>query len=420
MQQGEATETILIVDDEEPVRRTFLEWLQEADLGCCLLTADDAATALQLADRQRIDLAILDWNLGAGQDGLQLLEDLTLFNPDIVAILVTGYANQATPLMALRMGVRDYLDKNHDLDRATFLRAVRRQLERIRPARQQKRFHDSLASFRAAVERILPLVQTASSLHDPLPLPTAVRGLLAFVRQVTQASDGVLLIHSYDPQRQPAELTRVLDANGQPIEGPLVPFSRSLAASVISLQAPHVLSQLDRLADEGAVALQPFEQGRRSVLAVPVAVASGLQVVLELFDRQHEGQPAEFGSEQLNLASRAAELAGEMLRLALAERHTHQLLFDALAAALRSSDEVALALRESTGSETGTAELLEPLRASLPSRSEDPLDAETTLRLAEAIRVLGQRHGRRAIQHCVRLVEDLRELLDEVSGEASS
>ena len=31
----------------------------------------------------------------------ELLEDLTVFNPDVVAIMVTGYANQATPLMAM-------------------------------------------------------------------------------------------------------------------------------------------------------------------------------------------------------------------------------------------------------------------------------------------------------------------------------
>ncbi|MFO0926926.1 MAG: hypothetical protein U0736_07765 [Gemmataceae bacterium] len=92
----------------------------------------------------------------------------TLFNPDVVAILVTGFANQATPLMAMRMGVRDYLDKNHDLDRSTFLTVVRRQLDRIRPLlRRERRINRGLATFRAAVDQVLPLVQTATAAARP-------------------------------------------------------------------------------------------------------------------------------------------------------------------------------------------------------------------------------------------------------------
>src|SRR5262245_53937212 len=142
------SETILIVDDEEPVRRTFREWLDSAGLDCRILSAADAEAALVLANQQRIDLAILDWNLGAGHDGLQLLEDLYLFNPDVVAIMITGYAHQATPLDAMRMGVRDYLDKNQDLDREAFLRSVNKQLEKIRPAKRERKLHQSLARFR--------------------------------------------------------------------------------------------------------------------------------------------------------------------------------------------------------------------------------------------------------------------------------
>src|SRR6516165_5926578 len=133
---SENPETVLIVDDEESVRKTFREWLEGAGLGCRILTAADAEAALVQANQHVIDLAVLDWNLGAGTDGLQLLEDLTHFSPDVVAIMVTGFAHQATPLRAMRMGVRDYLDKNQDLNRDTFLAAVRRQLDRIRPARQ--------------------------------------------------------------------------------------------------------------------------------------------------------------------------------------------------------------------------------------------------------------------------------------------
>src|SRR5438445_5147280 len=153
-------EVILIVDDEEPVRRTFQEWLAGSGLPCDVLVAADAEAALRHANQRSIDLAVLDWNLGAGNDGLQLLEDLSVFQPDIVAILVTGYAHQATPLDALRMGVRDYLDKNQDLNRDTFLASVRKQLERIRPAKRHRELHRQLAAFRSAVEQVVPLVQS--------------------------------------------------------------------------------------------------------------------------------------------------------------------------------------------------------------------------------------------------------------------
>src|SRR5205807_1238495 len=186
--------------------------------GVRVRTAADAESALVQANQETIDLAILDWNLGAGNDGLQLLEDLSEFNPDIVAIMITGFAHQATPLDAMRMGVRDYLDKNQTLSRETFLKSVRRQLERVRPAKRERRLHRQLVAFRAAVEKVLPLVQTAAALHDPLPLPEAVRGLFRFVLRTTGATDGVLLVHTYDAERRPAEECRVYGLDGQPLQ----------------------------------------------------------------------------------------------------------------------------------------------------------------------------------------------------------
>src|SRR6188508_1541966 len=171
-------DAVLIVDDEEPVRRTFREWLEGAKLGVEVLTAADAESALNIANERPVDLAILDWNLGAGNDGLQLLEDLFVFNSDIVAIMITGYAHQATPLAAMRMGVRDYLDKNQDLNQSTFLNVVRRQLDRIRPAKRERRIHEGLTAFRSAVEKVLPLVENAAALQHLVPLPAAISRLV--------------------------------------------------------------------------------------------------------------------------------------------------------------------------------------------------------------------------------------------------
>jgi two-component system, NtrC family, nitrogen regulation response regulator NtrX len=414
MSPNPTAETVLIVDDEEPVRRTFREWLDGAELGCRVLTAANAADALRLADGQPIDLAILDWNLGAGSDGLQLLEDLKEFSPDVVAVMITGFANQATPLMAMRMGVRDYLDKNQDLNRQAFLRAVVGQLDVIRPARRARLINQGLAAFRAAVEQVLPLVQAAAALHDPVPLPTAVHSLFAFLLSTTGATGGALLVHSHDSERCPEGAVRAYGPDGQPLPGPFAPFARSLASSVVSLGEPHALEGLEQVAAEGTIELMPFERGRRSVLAAPIDVAPGLLVVLELFDK-----PGPFTDADRRLLRAAAGFGADLLRQALAERQTHRVLFDAVAAAMRAGDEVAQALRAPPAASPTApppADVLQRLQAGLREEVVTGIDAEATLRLAEGIRVLAVRYGPAAVRHCTRLVEDLRKLLDEVSG----
>ena len=434
MPPGElSAETILIVDDEEPVRRTFREWLESADLGCRILAAADAESALLQANQQTIDLAILDWNLGAGSDGLHLLEDLALFNPDVVAIMITGFAHQATPLDAMRMGVRDYLDKNQDLDRATFLRAVRRQLDRIRPARRERRLHQTLVAFRSAVEKVLPLVQSSAAMTDPVPLPAAVHNLFRFLARTTGARDGSLLVRAYDPAREPAEVCRVYGADGQRIDGPLAPFARSVAGGAVSLGEPSVMVQPDRAAATGAVELHPFEKGRRSLLAAPLSVAPGLQVVLELFDKQTplspggrgvggvgeaDPDPGGFTEADRRLAAAAADFGAEMLRQALAERQTQRVLFDAVEAALGATDAVAESLRGGAArpDEPPPAAVLERLKEGLRAGADAAVDAGETVRLAEAVRVLALRHGPAAVRHCTGMVESLRRLLDEAAG----
>src|SRR5262245_39855041 len=187
-------ETVLVVDDEESVRRTFREWLASSDLAVNVVSAADAESALRLANQQPIDLAVLDWNLGSGSDGLQLLEDLSLFHPDIVAILVTGFAHQATPLDALRMGVRDYLDKNQDPYRHPVLRSVARKPDRVQPEPAQRAFKQNPRQVREAVEKFLPLLQATAALNGPVPLPQAGAGLFPFVNPATGAADGVMVV----------------------------------------------------------------------------------------------------------------------------------------------------------------------------------------------------------------------------------
>ncbi len=278
------TDVVLVVEDEEPVRRTVRDWLEHAGLGVRVLTAPDSAAALTMANENSVDLAVLDWNLGAGLNGLDLLQDLHEFHPELVAIMMTAYADKATPLEAMRCGVRDYLDKNHELTRDTFLAAVRKQLAYLRPAKRERQLHHSLMEFRNNLEKILPLVRSISALNDPVTLPEVIGTLFRFLINVTQAQDGVLFVRHYDASQEPQETCRVYRATGEPLDEPLVPFPQSIAATAVSMQEPCLMTGLNRGNGAGTVQLQPFEKGHTSLLAAPLAVAPGLHVVLELFD----------------------------------------------------------------------------------------------------------------------------------------
>jgi hypothetical protein len=170
----------------------------------------------------------------------------------------------------------------------------------------------------------------------------------------------------------------------------------------------------------GAVELQPFERGRHSLLAAPLNVAPGLQVVLELFDKQSaEAKEQGFTDGDRRLVVAAADFGAEMLRQALAERTTHRVLFDAVEAALGAGDSVRESLRGGEApqpDEPPPAAVLERLREGLRDSSGSTADAEATLRLAEAVRELAVRHGPAAVRHCTHMVESLRALLDEAAG----
>jgi ActR/RegA family two-component response regulator len=407
-------ETILIVDDEEPVRRTFQDWLSASGWDVQVVAVADAEAALLIANQRPIDLAILDWNLGSGSDGLRLLEDLVEFHPDIIAILVTGFAHQATPLQALRMGVRDYLDKNQDLNRETFLAAVRRQLDRIIPAKRHRQFTRSLLAFRESVEKVLPLVQASAALNDPVPLPDAIRSLFRFLLRTTHAHDGALVVRHVAADGPESFLA--YDPTGARL-GPLaVPFARSLAAMVISLQEPCAMTRQE-LRAAGPHELQPFEKERSSLLAAAMAVGPGVQVVLELFDKASADG---FNDADRRLAAAAADFGAELLRQALAERQTNRVLVDAVEEALRASTSIVEAIPARDAStrmeEPPPESVLERLREGFDASASAVTDAKASIRLAEAVRELAVRHGTPAVEHCTGLVEALRDLLDRVTG----
>jgi hypothetical protein len=154
----------------------------------------------------------------------------------------------------------------------------------------------------------------------------------------------------------------------------------------------------------------PVEQGRKSVLAAPLPVGGGAVVILELFDK-----PGGFTDEDRRLVASAADIGADLLRQAVSERQTHRLLFDAVEAALQASKTVSETIAPHGIDDPPPPAVMERLKQGLDTNANAVIDADTTLKLVEAVRGLAVRHGPAAVDHCVRMVNDLRKLLDNIT-----
>ena len=92
--EAELGETVLVIDDEEPIRMLISEVLQEA--GYRILEAGDGPTGLRILQSEaRIDLLISDVGLPGGFNGRQVADAARQTRPDLKVLFITGYAENA-------------------------------------------------------------------------------------------------------------------------------------------------------------------------------------------------------------------------------------------------------------------------------------------------------------------------------------
>ncbi|HTO94008.1 MAG TPA: response regulator, partial [Bacteroidota bacterium] len=119
-------ETILVVDDEETIRFLVRDILE--GMGYTVLAAPDGSAALALYERHRgnVDLVILDMTM-PGMGGRETFEKLKAVDPDVRAILSTGYAEDERARQMLALGVRAFVQKPYRVEELAS--AVRRILD---------------------------------------------------------------------------------------------------------------------------------------------------------------------------------------------------------------------------------------------------------------------------------------------------
>jgi len=99
---------ILVADDEETIRFCLKEALESE--GYKVYTEEDGEKSLSLVKKVIPDLVILDLKM-PGMNGLDLLREIKLHDPNILVILLTGHGSVDSAVSAMKGGAFDYLEK---------------------------------------------------------------------------------------------------------------------------------------------------------------------------------------------------------------------------------------------------------------------------------------------------------------------
>ena len=118
---------ILIIEDEEPIRRVLVRILNEEDSNFEIYQASDGKKGLDLIKKESFDLVLCDIKMPK-VDGIELLQRTRKTNLTLPFIMLTGHGNIETAVESMKLGAYDFISKPPDLNR--LINSVRNALEK--------------------------------------------------------------------------------------------------------------------------------------------------------------------------------------------------------------------------------------------------------------------------------------------------
>jgi DNA-binding NtrC family response regulator len=156
---------LLVVDDELSVRDSLAKWFREE--GYEVTVGESANEALTRVAEQIYDLALLDIKM-RGTDGVELQRKLHELVPNLIVIMMTGYASVETAVATLRNGAYDYITKPLDPEETAHLVAKalshkRTEQENVRLKEQiEEQVHVDLVWRSDAMKKVNEAIETVA------------------------------------------------------------------------------------------------------------------------------------------------------------------------------------------------------------------------------------------------------------------
>lgn len=176
--------TILVIDDEEAMRDSCSQVLNKD--GYMTETAEDGRSGLRKIKEIKPDLVLIDLKM-PGMGGMELLEKIGQIDPDIISVVITGYATIESAVEAMKLNAYDFLPKPFTPDQLRIV--VGRGLERRRLASESARLRREKEMMR---ENFVTLV--SHQLRSPLTSVKQYFGVICegFAGDVTEKQKEII------------------------------------------------------------------------------------------------------------------------------------------------------------------------------------------------------------------------------------
>jgi len=176
--------TILVIDDEKAMRDSCYQVLSKD--GYATETAENGQSGLQKIREVRPDLVLIDLKM-PGMGGMELLEKIGQIDPDIISIVITGYATIESAVEAMKRNAYDFLPKPFTPDQLRIV--IKRGLERRRLAAESARLRREKMMMR---ENFITLV--SHQLRSPLASVKQYFGVIreGFAGEVTDKQKEII------------------------------------------------------------------------------------------------------------------------------------------------------------------------------------------------------------------------------------
>src|SRR3989339_627964 len=167
-------ETILIIDDEEELRKLLAKILKLE--GFFTLEAENGTKAREIFKKEEISLMITDVRL-PDVNGIELIREIKKVNPLTEVLVITAYGTIEDGVRAIKEGAFDYITKGDDDNKIVSLvqKAIdklhlKRRIQQLEKSVSEKYSFDSITGKSEKIKKVKELAEKVSETDTPVLL----------------------------------------------------------------------------------------------------------------------------------------------------------------------------------------------------------------------------------------------------------